>query len=164
MSAIYDSDRDIGFLPTRSQIQAYQTGRATSITLPSLSMADPGGLSIDIDASPFPSRRGSGAIVVFEDPNSPPSAAAAAAVSTGGGDADEGEEPPRNWDAMDEDSDKENDMRAAVRAFRAQQPVQDATPSSSQDAIQPVGERMVRSQLTGEVWEVDRGLGWGAPC
>ncbi|KAL8901522.1 MAG: hypothetical protein Q9207_005152 [Kuettlingeria erythrocarpa] len=165
MSAIYDSDRDIGFLPTRSQIQAYQTGRATSTTLPSLSMADRGGLGIDLDATPFPSRRGSGAIVVFEDPNSPSSAtAAAAAARNAGGGADDGEEEPRNWDAMDEDSDKENDMRAAVRAFRAQQSVQDATPSSSQDAIQPVGERMVRSQLTGEVWEVERGLGWGAPC
>lgn len=158
MAAIYDADRDIGFLPTRSQIQAYQSGRALSTTLPSLSMADTGGLGIDIDATPFPSRRGGGAIVVFEDPDSPPPAAA-----TNGGDADE-EEESRDWNVMDQDSDKENDMDAAVRAFRAQQPEEDATPSSSQNAIQPVGERMVRSELTGEEWEVERGLGWGEPC
>ncbi|KAL8746588.1 MAG: hypothetical protein Q9184_007727, partial [Pyrenodesmia sp. 2 TL-2023] len=161
ISTIYDSDRDIGFLPTRSQIQAYQSGRALSTTLPSLSMAYTGGLGIDVDTMPFPSRRGSGAIVIFEDPNSPPPSASAG--NGGGGDVD-AEEEFRDWTVMDEDSDKENDMGAAVRAFRAQQPEDYTTPSSSQDAIQPVGERMVRSELTGEQWEVERGLGWGDPC
>ncbi|KAL8771548.1 MAG: hypothetical protein Q9209_002990 [Squamulea sp. 1 TL-2023] len=42
MSALYDQNRDIGFLPTPAQIRSYQSGESPSTTLPWLGLSDPG--------------------------------------------------------------------------------------------------------------------------
>lgn len=151
MAALYDSNRDVGFLPIAPQIHAYQSGTTASTTVfPTLSMTDTGLLD-DTPELPFPSRRGSRQVVpIFEDNStSPPSSDAASHQFT-------------HDDTM-EDSDKENDPRVFLRQQREERD-REETPSSSQNAIDPVGERMVRSELTGLEWEVERYEGWGGGC
>ncbi|KAL9014630.1 MAG: hypothetical protein Q9173_000723 [Seirophora scorigena] len=154
MSAIYDRDRDVGFLPTAAQIHAYQAGTAASTTLPSLSVADTAGV-IDIEDFPPPLRRG---VPIFEDHTTPPPPLLSAdAVAAGPAEATG---PGGEHAVEDGDSDKENDARALVRQDGVEREPE-PTPSSSQQAIDPAGERMVRSELTGLEWEVERDQGWG---
>ncbi|KAI4178745.1 MAG: hypothetical protein LQ348_005546 [Seirophora lacunosa] len=154
MSAIYDRERDVGFLPTAAEIHAYQAGTAASSTVPSLPVAGTAGV-IDIDDFPPSLRR---CVRIFEDRTTPPlpsadAAAADPAEGTGSG----GEHAVEDGDG----SDKENDVRVLVRQERVERE-REPTPSSSQQEINPAGERMVRSELTGLEWEVERGQGWGS--
>ncbi|KAL8715647.1 MAG: hypothetical protein Q9225_006349, partial [Loekoesia sp. 1 TL-2023] len=142
LSALYDSTRDTGFLPTASHIRAYQSGTVPTTTLLSLSMRDTG-----ISSPPnnnnqssswiFPRRRRS--VRIFEDLHTPsPSIDDHTAFGEGG--------------ELNPESDKENDAEQAARMERVERQ-RESTPSSSQDAIDPVGERMVRMERLEEEWE-----------
>ncbi|KAL9016798.1 MAG: hypothetical protein Q9185_005886 [Variospora sp. 1 TL-2023] len=165
MSAIYDEDRDVGFLPTPAHIHAYQAAgeAASTMTIPSLSMSDD---TYDFDIDDFPPLARRRLVPIYEDRDTPPrllsgdadgTATAAIAVVVAGPDNTGGSGSSAE-DASG--SDKENDVQAQIRYERAEREAE-ITPSSSQQAIDPVGERMVRSELLGEEWEVERGMGWG---
>ncbi|KAL9595785.1 MAG: hypothetical protein Q9219_006239 [cf. Caloplaca sp. 3 TL-2023] len=142
LSALYDSHRDIGFLPTTSQIQAYQSGSIATTTLPSLSMIDTG-ISSSPPIPPLPPvvhRNRSRLPIIFEDQATPqPSSDDADFVGS-----------------MSQSSDKENNREEAVRVEREEGGERDMTPSSSQNVINPVGERWVRAERMGMEWEIER--------
>ncbi|KAI4177711.1 MAG: hypothetical protein LQ343_000174 [Gyalolechia ehrenbergii] len=145
MSALYDANRDVG-LPTASQIQAYQSGATPTTTIPSNSMTDTG-MSSPNNVSVFLPRR---PVRILEDQQTPPPSSddATALVAAGN---------------MSPSSNKENDNDLLFRMDREQRE-RERTPSSSQDVINPAGERMARSERLGEEWEIEREWEYDGDC
>ena len=145
MSALYDKDRDIGFLPTPRQIQSYQAGEASS---PGLGMSDPG--IIDFNSSdPIQEAyfRGGGDIRIYEEGNVTP--------------PQQGNEPPGYTSSQaSASSNKENDRYLMNQVMEEQRLAEMRTPSpsNSQDNIDPVDERWARNERLGEVWLMEQ---WG---
>ncbi|KAL8656988.1 MAG: hypothetical protein Q9226_002370 [Calogaya cf. arnoldii] len=143
MSAIYDKNRDIGFLPTPRQIRSYQNGETSSTTLPGLGMSDPG--IIDTDSSdPIQEAyfRGSDSIRIFDEGNvTPPHAS-----------------DPMGYTSSQasESSDKENDPRVLARVLEEQrlENMRMSSPSNSQDNIDPADETWARNERLGDVWDM----------
>lgn len=144
MTALYDARRDIG-LPTTAQIQAYQAGIATTTTIVSNSMSDTGMSSPspnNVSMLPPPRRP----VRIFEDQHTPPPSS---------------DDPPAFTDSPS--SNKENDNNLMVRMDREDRE-REQTPSSSQNVINPAGERMARSERLGEEWEIEREWGLDGGC
>ncbi|KAI4256081.1 MAG: hypothetical protein L6R42_006411 [Xanthoria sp. 1 TBL-2021] len=146
MSALYDRNRDIGFLPTPRQIQSYQSGEASSTTLTGLGMSDPG--IIDTDSSDpiqeaYP--RGNPDIRIYEEGNVTPP---------------QGSDPPGYTSSQGSvSSNKENDQRLMERVMEEQrlEAMREPSPSNSQDNIDPADETWARNERLGEVWEMEMG-------
>ncbi|KAI4108613.1 MAG: hypothetical protein LQ339_002129 [Xanthoria mediterranea] len=149
MSALYDKDRDMGFLPTPHQIQSYQAGEASSTTLPGLGMSDPG--IIDFNSSdPIQEAnfRGGGDIRIYEEGNVTPP-------------PPQGNEPPGYTSSQaSASSNKENDRYLMNQVMEEQRLAEMRTPSrsNSQDNIDPADERWARNERLGEVWLMEQ---WG---
>ncbi|KAL8979763.1 MAG: hypothetical protein Q9205_004984 [Flavoplaca limonia] len=147
MSALYDKDRDIGFLPTARQIQSYQSGDASSTTLAGLGMSDPG--IIDTDSSdPIQEAyqlRGTSNIRIYEEGNiTPPQT----------------NDPPEYTSSQGSvSSNKENDGRLMDQVMEEQrlENRREPSPSNSQDNIDPANESWARNERLGEVWEMEMG-------
>ncbi|KAI4235522.1 MAG: hypothetical protein LQ349_003102 [Xanthoria aureola] len=143
MSALYDKDRDIGFLPTPHQIQSYQAGEASS---PGLGMSDPG--IIDFNSSdPIQEAyfRGGGDIRIYEEGNVTP--------------PQQGNEPPGYTSSQaSASSNKENDRYLMNQVMEEQRLAEMRTPSpsNSQDNIDPADERWARNERLGEVWLMEQ--------
>ena len=147
MSALYDKDRDIGFLPTARQIQSYQSGDASSTTLAGLGMSDPG--IIDIDSSdPILEAyqlRGTSSIRIYEEGNvTPPQTSHPPGYTSSQGSVS---------------SNKENDRRLMEQVMEEQrlENMREPSPSNSQDNIDPANESWARNERLGEVWEMEMG-------
>ncbi|KAL8805660.1 MAG: hypothetical protein Q9182_001804 [Xanthomendoza sp. 2 TL-2023] len=147
MSALYDRNRDIGFLPTAAQLRAYQAGDLSSTTLPINSMSDSGGgIPVDSSSDPFSDFRSTyipprTRIPIFESENA------------GRSDDDDG------WVGYTASqgsvtSDKENDVHAMEAVMEAQRREEMAAQSQRGrlESVELVEERR------GEAW--DRVLGW----
>lgn len=108
-------------------------------------MTDTGMSSPTNELMLLPSRK---RIYIFEDQHTPPPSS---------------DDPPAfsNNEDMSPSSNKENDTEALIRIEREERAVREReqTPSSSQNVINPVGERMARSERLGEEWEMERE--WG---
>ncbi|KAI4219645.1 MAG: hypothetical protein L6R36_008180 [Xanthoria steineri] len=147
MSALYDKDRDMGFLPTPRQIQSYQAGEASS---PGLGMSDPG--IIDFNSSdPIQEANfrggGGGDIRIYDEGNVTP--------------PQQGNEP-RGYTSSQASasSNKENDRRLMNQVMEEQRVAEMRTPSPSNslDNIDPADERWARNERLGEVWLMEQ---WG---
>lgn len=147
MSALYDKDRDIGFLPTASQIQSYQSGDASSTTLAGVGMSDPG--IIDTDSSdPIQEAyqlRGTSNIRIYEEGNVTP-------LQTS-------DSPGYTSSQGSVSSNKENDRRLMEQVMEEQrlENIREPSLSNSQDNIDPADERWARNERLGEVWEMEMG-------
>ncbi|KAL8846174.1 MAG: hypothetical protein Q9221_008717 [Calogaya cf. arnoldii] len=146
MSAIYDKNRDIGFLPTPHQIRSYQSGETSSITLPGLGMSDPGITDTDSsDAIQEAYFRGNGGIRIFDEGNATPPQITS----------------PPAWTSSQASgsSDKENDPRVLAWVLEEQrlENMRMPSPSNSADNIDPADETWARNERLGEVWDMQMG-------
>ncbi|KAL8671216.1 MAG: hypothetical protein Q9224_007630, partial [Gallowayella concinna] len=138
MSALYDRNRDIGFLPTPAQMQSYQAGTLSSTTLPFNSMSDPGIPIIDSthssSSNPIAEHyhiHGHHNIDIYEGGEN--------VTPSDDGGAWEGYAASQ----ASATSDKENDVQAMENVMEEQrrEGMRTPSPSNSQDNIDPVEER-----------------------
>ncbi|KAL8934101.1 MAG: hypothetical protein Q9216_006072 [Gyalolechia sp. 2 TL-2023] len=97
-------------------------------------------------------------LLIFEDAqHTPPSSSSAddPTTTTNASEEEEEDAGAGTRDMMSPSSNKENDSETWVRMDREQRERQ-PTPSSSQDVIDPAGERVARSERLGEEWEIER--------
>ncbi|KAL8997277.1 MAG: hypothetical protein Q9169_003419 [Polycauliona sp. 2 TL-2023] len=146
MSALYDKDRDIGFLPTADQIQSYQAGETSSTTVAGLGMSDPGIIDTDSSDPMWDDMQfggnGHSSIRIFEEGNvTPPQTS----------------EPPGYTSSQaSASSNKENDRRLMEQVMEDQriENLRVPSPSNSNDNIDPADETWARNERLGEVWEM----------
>ncbi|KAL8671908.1 MAG: hypothetical protein Q9168_003601 [Polycauliona sp. 1 TL-2023] len=152
MSALYDKNRDIGFLPTAEHIQSYQSGESSTTTLPGLGMSDPGIINSDSSDPMWDSIQyqnyGGSDIRIYEEGNVTPPPTS---------------EPPGYTSSQaSASSNKENDRRFMERVMEEQRlaNMRQPSPSNSQDNIDPEDETWARNERFGEVWDMQMGGGW----
>ena len=149
MSALYDKDRDIGFLPTPRQIRSIQAGEVSSS---GLGMSDPGIIDFNssdpIQETYFRGGGGGRDIRIYDEGNVTP--------------PPQGGNEPRGYTSSQASasSNKENDRYLMNQVMEEQRlaEMRSPSPSNSMDNIDPVDERWARNERLGEVWLMEQ---WG---